>query len=190
MMDDDIMWGSTREEHDTRLRQVLERTQNVNLKLNRDKCQFAVKSLTFIGDVVSEKGVSPDPRKTSAIVNMERPQNKEEVRRFLGMVTYLAKFIAQLSAISAPLRMLLEQKNEWMWLQQQEECFQMLKKILFSEPVLRFYDPKRETKISTDVSQYGLGTVLLQLHEETWQLVAYVSRALTSAKVNYVQMCM
>lgn len=114
----------------------------VNLKLNRDKCELAVKSLTFIGDVVSEKGVNPDPRKTSANGNMKRPQNKDEVRRFLGMVTYLAKIIPKQSAISAPLRMLREQKNEWMRLQQQEECFQMLKKILISEPVLRFYDPK------------------------------------------------
>lgn len=90
MMDDVIVWGSTREEHDTRVRQMLERTRSVNLKLNRDKCELAVKSLTFIGDVVSEKGVSPDPRKTSAIANMERHQNKDEVRRFIGMVTYLA----------------------------------------------------------------------------------------------------
>ena len=50
--------------------------------------------------------MSPDPRKTSAIANMEKPQNKEKVRRFLGMVTYLAKFIPRLSTVSAPLRML------------------------------------------------------------------------------------
>ncbi len=114
MMDDIIVWGSNRQEHDGRLRQVLELIRQSNLKLNKEKCEFAVKSLTFVGDVLSEEGVRPDPRKTSAIVNMERPQNKEEVRRFLGMVTYLAKFIPQLSTHSAPLRCLLEQKNEWM----------------------------------------------------------------------------
>lgn len=54
MMDDVIVWGSTKMEHDTRLRQVLDRTRTINLKLNKDKCEFAVKSLTFIGDVVSD----------------------------------------------------------------------------------------------------------------------------------------
>lgn len=103
MMDDIIVWGSNREEHDERLRKVLDKTREVNLKLNKDKCEFGVKTLTFVGDVVSEEGVKPDPRKASAINNMERPNNKDEVRRFLGMVTYLAKFVPQLSALSAPL---------------------------------------------------------------------------------------
>ncbi len=80
MMDDIIVWGSNRQEHDARLRQVLELIRQSNLKLNKEKCEFAVKSLTFVGDVLSEEGVRPDPRKTSAIVNMERPQNKEEVK--------------------------------------------------------------------------------------------------------------
>lgn len=187
MMDDVIVWGATREEHDERLRQVLDKTREVNLKLNKDKCEFGVKTLTFVGDVLSEEGVKPDPRKTSAINNMERPNNKDEVRRFLGMVTYLAKFVPQLSTRSAPLRSLLEQKNEWIWSHEQEQCFLKLKETLTQEPVLKFYDPKKSTRISADVSQYGLGAVLLQRHDEQWLPVAYASRALTSAESRYAQ---
>lgn len=93
----------------------------MNLKLNRDKCELGVKRLTFVGDVLSEEGVQSDSRKTSAIVNTERPKNKEEVRRFLGMVTYLTKFVPMFSTQSAPLRWLLEQKNEWVRSHEQEE---------------------------------------------------------------------
>lgn len=87
MMDDIIIWGSTKEEHDARVRQVLDLTWKVNLKLNKDKCEFGVKTLTFMGDVLSEDGVKPDPRKTSAINNMERPKNKDDVRGFMDMIT-------------------------------------------------------------------------------------------------------
>lgn len=64
VMDDIIVCGSTREEHNERLRQVLDKTREVNLKLNTDKCEFEVKTLTFVGYVVSEEGVKPDPRKS------------------------------------------------------------------------------------------------------------------------------
>lgn len=124
--------------------------------------------------------MKPDPRKTSAINNMERPTNKDEVRRFLGMVTYPAKFVPQLSAQSAPLRSLLEQNIEWVWSHKQEQCFLKLKEILTQAPVLRFYDPEKSTRIVADASQYGLGAMLLEQHEEQWLPVAHPSQALMS----------
>ncbi|XP_063952169.1 uncharacterized protein K02A2.6-like [Lytechinus pictus] len=63
MMDDIVVWGSTQEEHDDRLRKVLDIAQKSNLKLNRDKCEFNVNQMTFIGDLISQDGVRPDPKK-------------------------------------------------------------------------------------------------------------------------------
>ena len=69
-MDDIIVWGFTKEEHDTRLRQVLDMTRKVNLNLSKDKSKLGVNRWTFVSDVVSSEGVRPDPRKTSAIVTL------------------------------------------------------------------------------------------------------------------------
>ena len=62
-------------------------------------------------DLITSDGVKPDPGKVSAIDNMEPPRNKLDVQRFLGMVTYLAKWIPELSKKSAPLRQLLNEKK-------------------------------------------------------------------------------
>ena len=187
MMDDIIVWGSTQEEHDTRLKQVLEIARKTNLKLNKEKCEFNVKQLTYIGDLISEKGVQPDPKKVAAIRNMERPKCKQDVQRFLGMINYQGKFIPDLATKTAPLRHLLNKKNQWMWEDAQENAWCLLKNALTEEPVLHFYDSTKPTKASADASKNGLGAVLLQQHDQNWFPVAYASRAMTDAETRYAQ---
>ena len=187
MMDDIIVWGSTQAEHDTRLKQVLDIARKANLKLNKDKCEFNVNQLTFIGDLISEQGVQPDPKKVAAILNMERPQCKQDVQRFLGMINYQGKFIPDLSTKSAPLRSLLDKRNQWMWEDAQEKAWCQLKEALTKEPVLHFYDCAKPTKLSADASKNGLGAVLLQQHDQNWFPIAYASRAMTDAETRYAQ---
>ena len=187
MMDDIIVWGTTQEEHDKRLRQVMEIARRANLTLNREKCQFSVNRLTFVGDVLCEDGIQPDPAKIAAIMNMKRPENKTEVQRFLGMVNYLGKFLPHLSTKSAPLRNLLDERNEWSWQESQENAWIELKEILTSEPLLQFYDPEKPIRISADASKDGLGAVLLQQKDDKWLPVVYASRAMTEAEQRYAQ---
>ena len=140
---------------------MVEATRTANLKLKKkEKCQFGVQKLTFIGDVLTSDGVKPDPRKVSAILNMPMPQNKKDIQRFLGMVTYHAKWIPNLSNKTAQLRILLDEKNEWDWGPPQEKAWNLLKEILTTEPVLQYYDPEKQTKISADASKDGLGALL------------------------------
>ena len=127
--------------------------------------------------------MEPDPKKVQAIREMRSPTNKEELQRFLGMATYLSKFIPNYSEISAPLRVLLEKNTEWHWDTQQMQALNQLKDMATNHPTLKYFDPMKPTKISVDASSKGMGTVLLQDDHP----IAYASKLLTPAQQNYAQ---
>ncbi len=185
--DDIIVWGKTKAEHDERLKAAMAIARKANLKLNFDKCRFAVPSLTYMGEKLSADGVQPDPAKVAALEKMPVPECKADLQRYLGMVNFLGKFISNLSAKTTALRSLLENRTPWQWNHEHQAEWEQLQNILTREPVLRFFDPARMTKVSTDASKDGLGAVLLQLWDGAWLPVAYASRALTPAETRYAQ---
>ena len=83
--------------------------------LDKEKCDFGTTEMAFLGHIFSDQGVNPDPKKIKAITNMPIPTNKSDLRRFLGMVTYLGKFTPDLSTKTTCLRQLLESSAEWQW---------------------------------------------------------------------------
>ena len=186
VQDDIIVWGKTRDEHDLRLSQTLERITKSRLKLNKEKCVFGATEMTFLGHIFSDDRVKPDPAKVKAITDMPTPTNKTELQRFLRMVTYLGKFIPDLSSKTTSLRQLLESSVEWHWTEHQDQAITQVKKEISSSPTLKYYDPKLETMVSVDASKYELGAVLLQKHK-SWDPVAYASRSLTKTEQNYAQ---
>ena len=121
------------------LTQVLDRCHERNLKLNREKCHFRVSEVHYVGHVLSAGGVKPDPPKVEAIIAMATPANPEDLQRFLGVVTYLSKFIPNMSQKSAPLRQLLQKEAEWSRGQVEEDTFTCLKTSISSAPFLKFF---------------------------------------------------
>lgn len=89
--DDFFVWRETIEEHDSRLEALFQRCVKVNLKLNKDKCKFLQPELKYIGLIIGNQTLKPDPEKVAAIVSFQRPECKRDIQRFLGMVNYLAK---------------------------------------------------------------------------------------------------
>ena len=182
-VDDVLVWGSTREEHDRRLEDVLKKARSINLRLNKSKCQFAVREVKYLSHIIGHNQVKPDDEKVRAINEMPRPHDKKAVQRFLGMVTYVAKFLPSLSEISAPLRQLVKDDVEWHWDAEQEGAFEHLKRLITGDTVLQLFNPKKSVVISVDSSQSGMGAVLMQDDKP----VEYASRALTSTQQRYAQ---
>jgi hypothetical protein len=186
-VDDIVVWGKTMEEHNVRLKRVMEIIKASGMKLNEKKCTFGATEITYLGEKLTSLGVKPDPEKVAAINKMPIPENKEDLQRVLGMVNYLSKFVPNLSVKTKALRGLLQSQVEWIWEDDHSQEWENIKEILTQEPLLKFYDPKRRTKVSSDASKDGLGAVLLQEHEGKWLPVAFASRAMSKAERNYAQ---
>ena len=187
--DDIIVFGKTQAEHDRALEAVCQKFSDVNLTLHKKKCEFNKSSISFFGFVFSANGISPDPRKIAAIDSATRPTNVSEVRRFLGMATYCAKFIPRFSDVSEPLRELTKKNQSFQWSTRHDQSFCKIKKLLTSAQVMAYFDPTKETQLITDASPTGLSAILLQMTPDTKEtrVVAYVSRTLSAVECRYSQ---
>ena len=113
-IDDILIPGSTLEEHDKRLHEVLRRLRKAKPTLNPAKCEFRKKQITFLGHIINSEGIRLDPGKTEAIRKLPAPTSVMELRRFMGMVNQFNKFSPQIMELAKPLRELLSPKNVFM----------------------------------------------------------------------------
>ena len=175
--------------HDKALDEVLCRLKESGLTANLPKCEFRKPSMEFYGMIFSESGLAPDVKKVEALVQMSPPANVGELQSLLGMTNYLARFVPGYSTITAPLRKLTVQSQEFRWGIEQQSAFDKLKCILSGEPVMSFFDVKKETELIVDASPVGLGAMLVQYDKgevnRKPQVVAYGSRALTAVEMRY-----
>eukprot|EP00057_Strongylocentrotus_purpuratus_P027755 XP_011682229.1 PREDICTED: uncharacterized protein K02A2.6-like [Strongylocentrotus purpuratus] len=170
-------------DHDTKLRAVMQRCREKNLKLNKQKLKFKMKEVSFMGHLITEEGLKPDPAKIKAVRDMQNPSDAAGVQRFLGFVNYLSKFLPNLSEMCEPLRSLTKKDVEWCWLDVHDNAIKRIKKAVTSEPVLRYFDKDTELVLQADASEKGLGAAIMQ----AGQPIAYTSRALTEAETRYAQ---
>ena len=82
-MDDILVFGATVEETLKRLEVVLHRLKVANRTIKPNKCQMFHQKLRYIGHIVSEEGVEPDPGKITAITQRIQPTNVTKLSQFL-----------------------------------------------------------------------------------------------------------
>ena len=96
-IDDILIYGKDQDEHGPRFRAALEAIKNAGLTLNHNKCMFNQCSVSFLGHLIKEKGISQDPQKTMAIAKMSQPTTVTQLRRFLAMINQMSKFSSNLT---------------------------------------------------------------------------------------------
>ena len=101
--DDIMIHGESDSQHNKYLLQVLNKCQEIGLKLNPDKCIFGESLVPFYGNVISDQGLKPDPKKVDIIVKMALPQNNTELASFLGMCKYFSIYVPRLSNVTSTL---------------------------------------------------------------------------------------
>ena len=169
--DDLIIHGRGIKQHDDNLFAVLRRLRESGLTLNVKKCKFRLFQLTFYGHDLGKHGIAPS-EKVAAILNANSPQNASEVRSFLGLVQYSAKFIPYFAEVAKPLRVLTRKDREFIWDDGQERAFQQLKTLMTSANTLAYFRDDCTTRVIADAGPTGLGAVLTQLQDEQWRVIA------------------
>ena len=132
--DDLLILSKDEESHDNALRNVLDWAQEKGVKLKKQKREIKILAVVYIGDKITQDGIKPDDSKIKAILNLPSPQNKKNVEPLLGMVTYLNKFLPNMSTLTELLRMIVKQEVHWHWEEQQQKAPNEIKKVLTSKP--------------------------------------------------------
>ena len=186
--DDILIYGVSQADHDQTLKQVFDRLKSKNLTLNKEKCEFNKDRIEFYGFIFSRGGVSPDPKKVSALKNATAPSNVKELRSFLGLTNYVSRFIPNYSDLTKPLRDLTKKQSEWVWSSKCDKAFNVLKNYLSDDKTLHYFDPKLHTSVFVDASPFGLGGILCQKNNSGHLVtIAYASRSLTDVESRYSQ---
>nr|XP_037276745.1 uncharacterized protein K02A2.6-like [Rhipicephalus microplus] len=183
-IDDIIVFGKTKHEHNRNLREVLHRIAEAGLQLNQ-KCLFAVKELSFLGHHVSARGLAPLKSKVDAVMKAQTPADVVSLRSFLGLIGYYSHFLPNYAEVVEPLRRLLRKGQKFVWDQSTEESFCRVKKMLSSCGVVAMFNESLPVQVTTDASAYGLGAVLQQVVDGEVRTVAFASRTLTPPERKY-----
>lgn len=191
-IDDIIIYARTCEELLQRTREVLSRLKQAKLVVNPKKTYIGLREAKYLGYVVSEKGVRPDPNKVYTIKTWPEPQNITQMRQFIGLANYQRRFIDHFAELTHSLtRQLGNDKpktDPFRWGEQERKDFQALKDALSSDTVMAFPDRSENAQpfiVRTDASRVSEGASLNQEQKGEERIIAYASRTFNTAEQRY-----
>jgi hypothetical protein len=116
-IDDILVYSKTKEEHDERLRIVLQTLRKHKLYTKFNKCDFYQKEIQYLGHVISSEGIVIDPEKINAIMEWPIPKDVADIRSFMGITRYYRRFIEGFSKMFYLITSLQKKGTKFNWSQ-------------------------------------------------------------------------
>ena len=194
-IDDIIIYSKNFPEHLHHIEEACSLLQDANFKLNIDKCEIAKTEILFLGHVIKQGTIKPDPENIRGLAETREPSTAEEAFRFVKAAEYYRKFIPKFSTIAASLHSysptaLQQQQNnnkksKFELSEEAKTAFHELKRILTTDLILNLPDDSLPFKLQTDASTEGIGAVLLQVTQNGDRPLAYMSKKLTKTQTKW-----
>ena len=185
--DDIVVTAPNDTVHLSRIEEIIKRLAESNIRLNIEKSKFFQKEVEYLGFKFSAEGMQPTTSKIRAILEIPRPISVEELKAFLGLITFYGHFVQDLATIAYPLNQLTQQNIKFIWSKNCEEAFLKIKQILASAKTLVHYSLDLPLILSVDTSPFGVGAVLSHLIDGVEKPIEFASKTLSKSQQRYSQ---
>ncbi|GBG81315.1 hypothetical protein CBR_g31990 [Chara braunii] len=186
-MNDILVYSSSYEGHVQHIEWALHALRDAGFKVALEKRLFFLTTISFLGHVVTNQGLRPEPQKVAAVREAPVPTTITQVRAFLGVASYYRRFIKGFATIAGPLTNLLRKDQPLIWTPECDQAFSTLKAALISAPVLIRPDPEKPFVLITDWQPEAISVILAQVGPSGLEcVVEYASKSVPACKRNYV----
>lgn len=187
-IDDILIFARNQEELTERTNKVLLKLKENNLTINKEKCQFAKSSITFLGHELTAEGLNINKTKIKAVESFREPRTSSELKSFLGLASYVSSFIPRFGDLTHVLWKTASTKP-FQWSDKAQDAFQQTKKAIINCTTTNgYFSDTDEIVLFTDASPFALGAVLTQNDSEGRErVISFASKALTKTEQRYPQ---
>jgi hypothetical protein len=185
------------------IQKVIARLNEVNIRLNPDKCTWMVKQFKGLGHLITPDGIEIDPQRRESIMNIPRPKTYADLYSFLGLANQVRDHIRHYSNITSKLNDLLKLEGRsikakpskmksvpWDAIPGAAKSFELLQHAVATAPMIRTFDSEKLCILMVDASTDGVGSALYQVDYvgqplTQKNLVSFRSHALKGFQKNY-----
>ncbi|UYV63307.1 K02A2.6-like [Cordylochernes scorpioides] len=181
-VDDLLIYADTIQEH-KKLKGILEKAKEKNIKFDLTKALICLTKVRFLGHVISQNGIDPEPNKIDKLITFKKSEDKKSLQRIMGLYNYLGKFIPNLAASTSNIRGILRKNVVWHWGPKQDGEFDHIKECVRNAPSLAHFDKSKMLILQCDASKDAMGAALLQEDRP----LAFASASFSDSQKQYSQ---